>query len=126
MMKGLKYGAPRWLVEALGGEWRNGNLYDLREHKDAGFDHVRTYRGRVAISQTYEANGGQLGKTLVKLTAQGIQLRIWGISPYYPGSTFSLVLWRVEDQVVAREVMNKMHAPFERLPEQRTTAGPWT
>lgn len=79
MMKDLKYGAPRWLVEALGHEWRNGYFYDLHEHRDGGFDHVRTYRGRVAISQTYEANE-ELGKTLVKLAEHGVQVRVWGVT----------------------------------------------
>lgn len=107
MTKGLKYGAPRWLVEALGDEWRRGFFYDLMDHRNAGFDHVRTYRNRVAISQPYEANGEQLGKTLVKLAGQNIRVRVWGVSPYYPRQTFSVVMWRAEDQELAHELIEE-------------------
>ena len=43
----LRYGAPRRLVEALGKPWSKGMFYDLRDVP--GFDHVRTYKGRVVI-----------------------------------------------------------------------------
>jgi hypothetical protein len=94
------------------------------EHRHGGFDHVRTYQNRVAISQPYEANGEQLAKTLVKLAGQDIRVRVWGISPYYPGYTFSLVMWHAESEALAHEVMEKMHAPFEQS-EQPTTGGQW-
>jgi len=125
MMKGLEYGAPRWLVEALGHEWRNGEFYDLFDGRDAGLDHVRTYKERVVVSQTYEAPGKQLGEMLVKLAGRGVRVRVWGISPYYPGRTFSIVMWRAEDESLAREIMEKMHEPFHGS-EQPRTSEQWT
>lgn len=124
MMKGLAHGAPRWLVEALGDEWRDGFLYDLMDYRDAGFDHVRTYRKRIALSQAYEANGAELGETLIKLVAHGVKVRVWGVAPYYPARTFSMVLWRAEDEALANELMEKMHAPFARS-DQPTTGQEW-
>jgi|SRR6185437_5154983 hypothetical protein len=123
-MKGLAYGAPRWLVEALGDEWRDGMFYDLMNYRDAGFDHVRTYRKRIALSQTYEAKGDELGQTLMKLTERGIRVRVWGISPYFPGHTFSMVMWRAEDEALAIEVMEKMHEPFAQS-EQPISGQKW-
>jgi len=105
----LKYGAPRWLVEALGETWNRGCFNDL--NGIPGFDHVRTFRGVVAISQPYEASE-KLGAVLTKLAEQGINVRLWGVSPYFPGHTFSMIFWREQDLVAAKEIMKRMHAPF--------------
>ena len=109
MLAGLHYGAPRWLVEALGETWNEGCFNDL--NGTPGFDHVRTFRDVVAISQPYEASE-RLGVVLTKLDEQGINVRLWGISPYYPGHTFSMVIWREQDHEAAREIIKRMHAPF--------------
>jgi hypothetical protein len=79
----------------------------------------------VVISQPYEAGAG-LGSLLVKLDKQGIRVRLWGVSPYCPGHTFSLVLWRNEDESLAREVMEKMHAPFAHDKSTPPTMQQWT
>ena len=122
-MKGLKYGAPRWLAEGLDLKYDEGQIYTL--DGENGFDHVRTYKGRVVISQPYEANE-KLVNILAKLAAQGIKFRLWGISPYNPGHTFSIVLWRKEDEALAREVMEKMHEPFCRSSGEPPTMEQWT
>ena len=123
MLAGLRYGAPRWLVEALGMQWRPGLLYNLRD-KD-GIDHLRTYKRRVVVAQPYEASGN-LGVWLVKLTQQGICIRIWGISPYYPCRTFSIVIWRKEDEELALEVMKKMSESFKWSRVTPPTMNQWT
>ena len=51
---GLNYGAPRWLVEALGETWNEDHFRDLND--TPGFNHVRTFRGVASISQRYEAS----------------------------------------------------------------------
>jgi len=123
-MKGLKYGAPRWLVEALGTKWDAGQIYSL--DREPGFDHVRTYKGRVVISQPYEANE-EIASVLAKLVAQGVKARLWGISPYNPGRTFSIVLWRQEDEALAREIMGKMFAPWSTVDKvEPPTMKQWT
>jgi hypothetical protein len=109
MLFGLRHGAPRWLVEALGVNWAAGMVYDLRDVP--GFDHVRTYKGRVVVSQTYETTE-ELGAVLERLRECGIRVRLWGISPYFPGRTFSLVIWRPEDEAFAREIMKRMQKLF--------------
>lgn len=124
MMTGLRYGAPRWLVEALGHEWNAGQVYPL--DREPGFDHVRTYKGRVVISQPYEANE-EIANVLAKLVDQGVKVRLWGISPYNPGRTFSIVLWRKEDKTLAREVMEKMFEPFNTVDNvEPPTMKQWT
>ena len=50
----------------------------------------------------------------MKLAAHDIKVRVWGVSPYYPARTFSMVLWRAEDEALAHELMEKMNTPFER------------
>jgi len=123
-MNGLKYGAPRWLVEALGRKWDAGQIYTL--DRESGFDHVRTYKRRVVISQPYEANG-EIASILTKLIAQAVKVRFWGISPYNPGRTFSIVLWRQEDENLALEVMEKMFAPWSRVDKvEPPTMKQWT
>jgi hypothetical protein len=117
MLFGLRYGAPRWLVEALGVTWAAGMVYDLRDVP--GFDHVRTYKGRVVVSQTYETTE-ELGAVLERLRERGIRVRLWGISPYYPGRTFSLVIWREQDEACALEIMEKMHEPFASIQPPKT------
>ena len=124
MMKGLKYGAPRWLVEALGQEWCAWPVYTLEE--EPGFDHVRTYKGRVVISQPYDANQ-EMVNILAKVAAEGVKIRFWGCSPYNPGRTFSIVLWRQEDEALAHEVMEKMFASWSRADNvEPPTMKQWT
>jgi hypothetical protein len=124
MLKGLKLGAPRWLVEALDDEWRDGMDHDLLKHRKAGFDHVRTYRNRIALSQAYEATGASLAETVMKLMTHDVNVHLWGVSPYYPSRTFSMVLWRDEDEALARELMEKMLGPFARS-EQPKAGQEW-
>lgn len=113
MLKNLDYGIPRWLAEALGLPWSK----DITPTLDnvAGFDHVRTYKSRIVISQPYEADG-ELGDTLANLHKLGICIRLWGVSPYYPGRTFSLLLWRPEDEDLAREIMEVMNGAGPEKP----------
>lgn len=123
-MNGLKYGAPRWFIEALGVKWDAGQVYTL--DGEPGFDHVRTYKGRVVISQPYDANEELVG-ILAKLVAQSVKVRFWGISPYNPGRTFSMVVWRQEDEVLALEVMEKMFGPFNTVDKvEPPTMKQWT
>jgi hypothetical protein len=116
MLKGLSYKVPKWLVEAIGLEWDKDLIPRL--DKDAGFDHVRTYKSRVVISQPYEADGS-IGETLAKLQKRGIRIRVWGTSPYYPGNTFSIVLWRPQDDSFAHEVMELMAAGRPGAPDKK-------
>ncbi|PYX30484.1 MAG: hypothetical protein DMG80_12160 [Acidobacteria bacterium] len=109
MLSGLGYGAPRWLVEALGQSWLPEMIHDLQGIP--GFDHVRTYKNRVVISQPYEATE-MIGKVLADLADRGILARLWGISPYFSGHTFSIVIWREQDAACAREIMEKMFKSF--------------
>jgi hypothetical protein len=116
MLKGLSYKVPKWLTDEFGRTQPKGIISDL--HGVPGFDHVRTYKSRVVVSQPYEANG-EPGNVLTKLHAKGICIRVWGVSPYFSGRTFSLVLWRPEDAAVASELMERM---FQNHPTQRTSA----
>lgn len=117
MLKGLKYGAPKWLADALGAYWSRGTITDLRGVP--GFDHVRTYKSRVVISQPYEAKG-EVGEVLAKLHGQGVRIRLWGVSPYFPGRTFSLLLWRPEDDELAREIEGVMVKAGPEKPKPST------
>jgi hypothetical protein len=101
MLNGLSDGIPKWLADALGVPWSEDCIPLLNGWQ--GFDHVRTYKSRVVISQPYEANG-EIGETLAKLHKQGICIKIWGVSPYFPGRTFSIVFWREEDFQIAQEI----------------------
>jgi hypothetical protein len=105
MLRGLSDGIPKWLADALEVPWSEDCIPLLKGWQ--GFDHVRTYKSRVVISQPYEANG-ELGKTLAKLHEQGICVKVWGVSPYFPGRTFSIVLWRDEDFQLAQEIATLM------------------
>ncbi len=117
MLKGLKYGVPKWLADALGVYWSKGITVDLRDVP--GFDHVRTYKSRVVISQPYEAKGA-VAEVLAKLHGQGIRIRLWGVSPYFPGRTFSLLLWRPEDEELAREIEEVMAKAGPETPKPST------
>ena len=101
MLKGLSDGIPRWLADALDVPWGEDCKPLLNGWQ--GFDHIRTYKSRVVISQAYEANG-EIGETLAKLHKQGVCIKLWGVSPYFPGRTFSIVLWREEDFEIAQEI----------------------
>lgn len=113
MLKELSDGIPRWLADALGVPWSEDRVPLLNGWQ--GFDHVRTYKSRVVISQPYEANG-ELGQTLAKLHEQGICVKVWGVSPYFPGRTFSIILWREEDFHVAQEIGTMM---AKKRPQKR-------
>lgn len=54
---------------------------------------------------------------LAKLHAQGVRIRLWGVSPYFPGRTFSLLLWRPEDEELAREAAELMAEGSPTKPE---------
>jgi hypothetical protein len=117
MLKGLSYGIPKWLADALGAPWSKGTIQTLDGRP--GFDHVRTYKSRVVISQPYEANG-ELGETLAKLHKQGICIKLWGQSPYFSGRTFSIVLWREEDSQLAKEITILMAKGRPEIPAEPT------
>jgi len=128
MMKELKCGLPRWFFDLFGEDWPKSQTGAVRlpsaaadlGHR-AGFDHVRTYKGRVVISQPYQADGAKLGAVLTKLASQGIAVRIKGDSPYYPGQTFLIVIWRKEDDELAHEILSKM---MNRNPDASDSASP--
>jgi hypothetical protein len=101
MLKDLSYGIPEWLADALGAD------PEQTLNGWPGFDHVRTYKSRVVVSQPYEASGEMIG-ILAKLNDKGIHMKFSGVSPYSPGRTFSLVLWRSEDDQLAREIVEIM------------------
>jgi hypothetical protein len=103
MLEGLSYRIPKWLAEALDVP----EAETLHNFEWPGFDHVRTYKRRVVISQLYEGNG-QTCETLAKLHEKGIRIRLWGVSPYFPGRTFSVILWRPEDESLVEEVFELM------------------
>jgi hypothetical protein len=103
MLKGLSYSIPKWLAKALGVP----DAEILQNFQWPGFDHVRTYKRRVVIAQPYEGDG-QTCENLAKLHQQGICIRLWGISPYFPGRTFSVLLWRSEDEPLMREICEEM------------------
>lgn len=103
MLTELSYVIPKWLAKALG----IPKAQTLQHTDWPGFDHVRTYKKRVVISQAYEGNGHTC-ETLARLHQEGIKIRLWGVSPYFPGRTFSLILWRAEDEALVHEVCELM------------------
>jgi len=50
MLKGLTYGIPKWLADALDIHWSRDMFNTLEGSHWPGFDHVRTYKRRVVIS----------------------------------------------------------------------------
>lgn len=122
MLSELSHGAPRWLLDELGRSWHPELIDDLRDL--SGFDHLRTYKGRVVISQPYEATE-KIGTVLALLAGHGIRVRIWGISPYFPERTFSLVIWREEDEALASEIMDRMQKPFEAVAPKQPSHKEW-
>ncbi len=119
MLAHLTRGIPRWLSAALEVAWDEG----IYPGEIPGLDHVRTYKDKIVISQPYIVHE-EIVDVLTKLVKKGIRFRIWGISPYFPGHTFSVVLWRAGDEDVLKEILEKMLSPFqkddgERLPSHR-------
>jgi hypothetical protein len=117
MLRGLSYGVPQWLAEALGEPWSEDRIPLLDGWQ--GFKHARTYKSRVVISQPYEADG-ELGETLARLHKQGIRIKVWGVSPYFSGRTFSIILWRDEDFQLAQEIGTLMAQGRPEKPDSAT------
>ena len=58
----------------------------------------------------------ELGEWLTILKAHGVEAAIEGFSPYYPGPSFLMVMWRMEDEDVAEEYLRLM----DKLPADWT------
>lgn len=122
MLNGLKRGATKWLVEALGGTWTPGAVHPL--DAKPGFDHVRNYKNLVVLArmlvwQPYEAEADFVILRSA-LKAKGITVQT--ASRYRPARTCSAVFWRREDEGLAREVMRWSFAPFELIVDAEDTS----
>jgi hypothetical protein len=104
-------GIPVWLQKVLHEEFPMRFQRPARDvcstgaWWEAGCDHCRTYKKDVAIWQPYFAHTEPLLDLLTSLDRRGIQSEINGCSPYFPGRTLSIVIWRPEDEELALELI---------------------
>lgn len=82
---------PEWFEEFC-----ETHLPDLRQYK-AGLDHHRHYKN-IAIAQPYAADGESLLELLTACHANGLKVRLVGASNYYPGRTFTIAIYRPQDE----------------------------
>ena len=102
----IQLGFADWARELVGDFRDDGELDKRFNCHDAGLDHLRTYKDKVAIAHPYRATE-ELGEWLTILKTHGVEVAIEG-SPYYSGLSFQIVIWRMEDDNVAEEYLRLM------------------
>jgi hypothetical protein len=90
----LEFGVPDWFDEVEKDPAARG--IHNSDH-DAGLDHYRHF-GPVAFLQPYDAQGEQLAVLLDVCAKRGLKVVFNGASYYYPGRTFSIAIFRPEDE----------------------------
>ena len=88
----LQMSSPRWFTEVEEAIRERGVSF---QH-DAGLDHHRHYKN-VAIFQPYHAEGKDLAILLAVCHEMGLKVHLCGSSYYLPGRTFSIAVWRPQD-----------------------------
>jgi hypothetical protein len=92
MTRTLKQGNPKWLLRIFHQEFPDRYAEDgtyIRKWTDAGIDHARTYRDKIAIWQPYYAKS-DLGDVLMALKNHNIKVEIHGASLTLPAKNVSL------------------------------------
>ena len=92
VLRDPSWNTPEWFdefIESMGGEFKFRG--------DGGFDHPRGYKN-VAVLQPYHARGEALLELLSACKEHGLKVYISGRTNYYPGSTFTIVIYKPEDE----------------------------
>jgi hypothetical protein len=100
-LRNPRWGTPKWFdkfVDDIGGE--------ISLHGDSGFDHPRGYKN-VAILQPYHAKGEALGAFLAACKEHGLKVFISGKTNYYPSATFTIVIYKPEDEIQMQEFVHE-------------------
>jgi hypothetical protein len=91
----LFVGAPQWWDELM---QRNKEIFDGSGWSQfAGLDRLRHFRN-LFICQPYHIEGEPLAKLLDVCRAEGLIVKLSGVSNYYPSNTLSLIIFRPVDE----------------------------
>jgi hypothetical protein len=97
----LYVGSPKWFESILKDNQGTFDAYN------AGIDHLRHFKN-VAIMQPYHAHGSELSKFLLLCESHKLIVKIFGVSNYWPGFTFTIIVYRAEDEKEFQEYWSRV------------------
>jgi hypothetical protein len=91
---------PEWFTEIV-----ESVEEKFSSRHDAGIDHIRSYKG-VVVLQPYHAKGEALLTLLSACKERGLKVFVSGKTNYYPSATFTIVIYKPEDERRMSEFAN--------------------
>jgi hypothetical protein len=105
----LFIGAPQWWDEVLQRTTQIQRRERVGWWHQSGLDHLRHFKN-LFVCQPYGIEGEALTKLLELCRCEGLVLKIMGPSNHYPSCTFSLMIFRPQDQADYQEFVSRIRS----------------